>query len=206
MTVPVATQPLVSEERIALNDVGQPVRIPAIVAPLPGPVTPEESTKATRVEIPQGEQRTTSAESSSPTDKVSPTGKVKTWFKSRFSRGSKSDDEKPRDSTGKGFVGGHALTGIDSNNASTTSLDGRSASIRAIAMAGRPRTEPEDASVMPIAEADGVSPMSTDSEDDFFDEARDTMGSELSPPRHIQEPAQKKSHSPVRDSRFQEIL
>lgn len=206
-TEPVVTSPVETpEERVALNDIGQPVRVPVTVEPEARPATAEENAKATRVEIPQGEQQTTSA-GSSPTDKVSPTGKVKTWFKSRFSRGSKSDDDKPKDGVSKGFVGGHALTGVDSNNASTTSLDGRSASIRAIALAGRQRTEPEDASVVPITEADDVSPMSSsDSEDEFFDEARDTMGTDLSPPRHIQDPAQKKSHSPVRDSRFQEIL
>ncbi|KAK6077352.1 hypothetical protein SCUP234_06764 [Seiridium cupressi] len=192
----------VEEQRVALNDAGQPVRIPASAVP----VASSETAKATRVEIPSGEQQTTS-EGSSPTDKVSPTGKVKTWFKSRFSRGSKSEDDRPKDGGKKGFVGGHALTGVESNDASTSSLDGRSASMRAIAMAGRQRTDlSEDASAAAAANTDDVSPMSSDSDDEYFDEARDTMGTELSPPRHIQDPSESKSHSPVRDSRFHEII
>ncbi|KAH6648899.1 hypothetical protein BKA67DRAFT_538908 [Truncatella angustata] len=203
-TAPVPEPIYDEDERVALNDVGQPVRVPAPVVP----VTTENNSKATRVEIPQPEQVPRS-QGSSPTDKVSPTGKVKTWFKSHFSRGSKSDDEKPQDSSQKGFVGGHALTGIESNNASTTSLDGRSASMRAIAMAGRRRTDLADdtsAPTTPIGNAADVSPMSSDSDDEFFDEARDELGTELSPPRHISDPAVKKSHSPVRDSRFHENI
>lgn len=189
---------------LALNDAGQPVRIPATTAP----IHEQRNTRATYVDIP--EDRQPGSEGSSPTEKISPTGKVKTWFKSRFSRGSKSDDDKPKDSVRKGFIGGHALTGIESNNGSTTSLDGRSASIRAIAMAGRQRTDPsEDLPTIttPAASADdGVSAMSSDSEEEYFDEARDQLGTELSPPRHIHDPAQNKNHSPVRDSRFHEII
>jgi len=203
-TAPIAEPIHNDEHHIALNDVGQPVRVPALAAP----VATENNARATRVEIPQGEQGIRSQDAS-PTEKVSPTGKVKTWFKSHFSRGSRSDDEKPQDSKGKGFVGGHALTGVESNNASMTSLDGRSASMRAIAMAGRRRTDlSEDASApaTPIGNAADVSPMSSDSDDEFFEEARDELGTELSPPRHISDPAQKKSHSPVRDSRFVENI
>lgn len=194
-----ATAPLEEEEQqLALNDVGQPVRLP-------------NSSKTNRVSIPAGERQTRS-ESSSPTDKTSQGGKVKTWFKHRFSRGSfsrgsRSDDEKPSGSK-RGFIGGHALTGLDSNNASVTSLDGRSSSMRAIAMAGRRRTggsEATSAGRRSTANADDVSPMSS-SEDEDYDEAVDHMGTELSPPRHIPDPAKKKSHSPVRDSRFLENL
>ncbi|ETS80364.1 hypothetical protein PFICI_07893 [Pestalotiopsis fici W106-1] len=186
------------EEQVALNDIGQPVRLPAT----------SRTDRAARVSIPPQGDRQTKSESSSPTDKASQGAKVKTWFKSRFSRGSRSDDDRPADGARRGFIGGHALTGLDSNNASTTSLDGRSASMRAIAMAGRQRTDASEATSAghrSMANADDVSPVSS-SEDEYFDEARDHMGTELSPPRHLQDPAKKKSHSPVRDSRFHEIL
>ncbi|KAF7533903.1 hypothetical protein G7054_g6671 [Neopestalotiopsis clavispora] len=187
------------DHQVALNDIGQPVRVPAS----------SRADRANRVSIPSQGERQTKSESSSPTDKASQGAKVKTWFKSRFSRGSRSDDDKPSNGVKKGFVGGHALTGLDSNNASTTSLDGRSASMRAIAMAGRQRTDNSElatsAGHRSMANADDVSPVSS-SDDEYFDEARDRMGTELSPPRHIQDPAKKKSHSPVRDSRFHEIL
>ncbi|KAI1853500.1 hypothetical protein JX266_001484 [Neoarthrinium moseri] len=187
-----------TEERVALNDVGQPVRIPAATVS-----SDEQPASAPPIDIPAARTHARS-ESSSPTDKVSPTGKVKTWFKSRFSRGSKSEEDRPKDSVRKGFVGGHSLTGMDSNNASTVSVDNRSASVRAVAMAGRRRTDlSEDQSA---TNADQVSPMSSSSDEAYFSEAREGLSSGLSPPRPVQDPAAKKSHSPVRDSRFHEII
>jgi hypothetical protein len=192
-----------AEERVALNDVGQPVRVPKSMAP---DLSVQTSTAA-RVQIPEGQR--SRSNTTSPSGKVSPTGKVKTWFRSRFSRGSKSDeDNKPKDKAkSKGFIGGAALTGVESNNGSTASFtDNRSSSVRAVALAGRRRTDlSEGRSVTNTDEA--VSPMSSSSDEEYFrDEARDQIGTELAPPRPIEDLAVNKSHSPVRDSKFHELM
>ncbi|RYP24523.1 hypothetical protein DL765_000543 [Monosporascus sp. GIB2] len=135
--------------------------------------------------------------------------KVKSWFKSHFSRPSKSSDEDTPDN--KGFVGGAALTGTERNNNSSTSLDSRSGSIRAIAMAGRDqsrgRTPVRDGSPAPATagnEAD-VSPMSDSGDGEHFTEALEPPLPPLTPPKTIPNNATK-SESPGRGSRFREIM
>lgn len=143
-------------------------------------------------------------DSSSP--KLSPTDKVKTWFKSRFSRGPRSDDDRPNK---KSFIGGHALAGLDSNNVSTSSVDNRSASVRAVALAGRRRADlPEGYSTVQSPNPENVSPLSTSSEEEYFrDEPEMIPGpTVLRPPRPIQDSVTKKSQSPSRDSRFLEMM
>ncbi|KAI1335185.1 hypothetical protein F5Y15DRAFT_420034 [Xylariaceae sp. FL0016] len=179
---------------IALNSMGQPVTIPATV----------EKIKTTDLDMPEEQSRSS--------DERSPPGvRVKTWFKSKFSRGPKSPDEdKPkRKSIRKSFVGGAALTGMEGNQ-SLTSLDNRSASVRAVAMAGRNsgarRAISEDRSSR-RGDPEAVSPMSSESEEEYFrDEARDQLGKPLTPPRAIRDFSSAKSQSPVRDSRFHEII
>jgi hypothetical protein len=185
------------EERVELNNAGQPVRVPAREATTAG--------RLTRVEIPESSQ-VTRTESLSP--KLSPTDKVKTWFKSRFSRGSKSDEDRPRDGSKRGFIGGHALTGLDSNNVSTSSVDNRSASVRAVALAGRRRTDlSESYSVAQSPNPENVSPLSSSSDDEYFRDMTELpVQTGLRPPRPIQDSAAKKSQSPSRDSRFLEMM
>jgi hypothetical protein len=182
------------ETAVTTNDVGQPVRVPIITSPA---TAQDETTRPAETEV--AEEKT----KASPT---SPTGKVKTWFRSRFSRGSKSDDDKFRNKKGgRGFIGGVALTGSEGANESTTSVDNRSASMRAIAMAGRQTSGisvPSTAARSPDAEA--VSPMNSSSDDEYFrDEA---PGAGLSPPKPIKSLVERKSASPVRDSKFHEIM
>ncbi|RYP77077.1 hypothetical protein DL771_001367 [Monosporascus sp. 5C6A] len=136
-------------------------------------------------------------------------GKMKSWFKSHFSKPSKSPDEENPDN--EGFVGGAALTGMERNNNSSTSLDNRSGSIRAIAMAGRDqsrgRTSVRDGSPAPATagnEAD-VSPMSGSGDDEDFAEAPESPFSPLTSPRTIPN-ISAKSESPGRDSRFREMM
>ncbi|ORY71997.1 uncharacterized protein BCR38DRAFT_405014 [Pseudomassariella vexata] len=198
---------------VALNDIGQPVKV--LTSPAPATGTGDQGRINIDVPDEHKQKRRTRSGSSSP---KSPTGKVKTWFKSRFSRGSKSDDDKPKskdkDNSQRGFIGGAALTGMTSNNDSSSSVDNRSASVRAVAMAGRRRTDLSDDlsrsqfRSQSAIDPNEVSPMSSSSsEDDFFgDEARDRVGVGLSPPKPIQDPAERKSLSPVRDSRFHEII
>jgi hypothetical protein len=158
-------------------------------------------------------------------DGSSPT-KVKNWFKSHFSRGSrsenKSDDDRSKGKGRQGFIGGASLTQMPDHNDSSTnvSVDNHSASVRAVAMAGRPQTAGplartqsalSNASYHSASQeliADDVSSLSSSSADERFrDEPRKSVDVELSPPRPIADPASgRKSVSPGRDSRFREIM
>ncbi|KAK6952264.1 hypothetical protein Daesc_006799 [Daldinia eschscholtzii] len=177
---------------VVMNTAGQPVSVP----PPPEP------------EYADAEDGVVDQESGSPGEGQSKGG-VKTWFKNRFSRGAKHADEKGK-AVERGFIGGAALTGIESS----ASMDNRSASVRAVAVAGRGRTGgPED-------EATGaVSPMSSSSDDDDDDgdgsggsggneysreEARDRPRTALTPPRPFRSSVA--SQSPSRDSKFVEMV
>jgi hypothetical protein len=173
---------------VTMNSSGQPVSIPRSGT--------QEAQPKTKIE--ESEERTKSAR-----DK-SPPSKVKTWFKSRFSRGPKSPDgERGREGPSRrGFIGGASLTGIQGNE-SSASLDNRSTSVRAVALAGRNsgsyQSQPND-------DPEAVSPVSSESSDEHFrDEVRD-QPTPLTPPRPIGGLSLAQSHSPTRDSRFHEII
>ncbi|KAK1989427.1 hypothetical protein LZ30DRAFT_744442 [Colletotrichum cereale] len=134
----------------------------------------------------------------SPSESGSPTNKMKEWLKSRFSRprGRSSAGENADE---RGFVGGVALTRIA--NESATSLDVRSASMREVAIAGKPG----DGGGRTRGSRD-VSPVSSDSGSERFVEARDDLEGPVSPPLPIRDTGLHKSVSPTRDSRFREII
>ncbi|KAH8664298.1 hypothetical protein BX600DRAFT_297499 [Xylariales sp. PMI_506] len=198
-----SAEEVMGDDRVELNDVGQPVRIPTSSQPAP---QDEESnmTRDEAIDVQFTSHHQSKSEGASPTDKVSPTGRVKTWFKSRFRNSSKSEDDRPK----RSFLGGHALTGLDSNNASSISVDNGSGSVRAVAMAGRQRTDlSEDLSSSQPPRLDDISPMSSSSDDEYFrDEAQVQTRAQLKAPAPLRDPAAKKSHSPLRDSRFHEII
>ncbi|KAI0471999.1 hypothetical protein GGR56DRAFT_656420 [Xylariaceae sp. FL0804] len=186
-----------SANRLTWNSMGQPVRLPQGET-LAGSIKSAEGEPPEEQSVMPGER--------------SPPGKVRTWFKSRFSRGAKSPDEHKAGgrSARRSFVGGAALTGTDRNE-SSTSLDGRSASVRAVAMAGRNHRRAVSENRPPRGGDPAlVSPLSSESEDEFFrDEGRSQSQIEdpLEPPRPIRDYSpSKKSRSPVRDSRFHEII
>ncbi|KAK2028498.1 hypothetical protein LX32DRAFT_653068 [Colletotrichum zoysiae] len=142
----------------------------------------------------------------SPSESGSPTNKMKEWLKSRFSRprGRSSAGENADE---RGFIGGVALTRLA--NESATSLDARSASMREVAIAGKPEAE----ALMSPADGGGrirgsrdVSPVSSDSGSERFVEARDDIHGPVSPPVPIRDTNIHKSSSPTRDSRFREII
>ncbi|KAI0866203.1 hypothetical protein F4860DRAFT_212969 [Xylaria cubensis] len=111
----------------------------------------------------------------------SPSGRIKTWLKSRFSRGPKSPTEEQNKGkeTGKGFIGGVALTG-NRGHISSNSLG---------------------------ADPRAVSPINTDSEDDFSGDEVGTQGKVmLTPPRPVTGSSSARVQSPARDSRFHEII
>ncbi|KAF4999780.1 hypothetical protein FGRMN_2249 [Fusarium graminum] len=131
-------------------------------------------------------------------DAASPTSKVKGWIRNRFSRG-KSLGEKDRENQGEkrgSFVGGAALREPGTNQ-SSTSLDNRATSMRDVALAGRgTNTESNDREPDAVHDSRGVSPVSS-LEDD---------ADRIAPPPAITDPAERKSHSPSRDSRFREMI
>ncbi|XDG02047.1 hypothetical protein ABKA04_001662 [Annulohypoxylon sp. FPYF3050] len=173
---------------VMLNTVGQPVSVPA---PEVGEV-PDDSSEDEAIE----------RESTSPTERLS-RGGVKTWLKNRFSRGRKlSEEDKSKDkSTTRGFIGGIALTGMDRS----ASVDNRSASERAVAMAGKEREPRRIPTASYPIENDGVSSIS--SEDECFrDEAREAPRIALTPPRPIKDSSSSLNQSPNRNSKFMEMV
>ncbi|KAI1188280.1 hypothetical protein F5B17DRAFT_396241 [Nemania serpens] len=177
------------EDMIVMNSSGQPVR----VSGLDSEGTRTGTRPETRPEGPQEGPR-------------SPQSKVKTWLKSRFSRGPKSPtEEQHKDKASqKGFVGGASLAENQGNH-SATSLESRnSASVREVAMAGK-----NSASHSSRLEGDllPASPLSEESDYEFFrDEVADQPITKLTPPRPIRSSSPVQSQSPARDSRFLEII
>ncbi|KAM0251003.1 hypothetical protein ACHAP5_001883 [Fusarium lateritium] len=160
-----------------------------------------ESTEASAPAAIDTETSSTERGRRKPSDAASPTSKVKGWIKNRFSRG-KSLGEKDRESQGEkrgSFVGGAALREPDTNQ-SATSLDNRATSMRDVALAGRgTNTESSDRERDAAHDSRGVSPVSSLEEDDDQVPA-------IAPPPAIADPAERKSHSPSRDSRFREMI
>ncbi|KAI0885261.1 uncharacterized protein GGS22DRAFT_141425 [Annulohypoxylon maeteangense] len=182
-------EPEVEMGTVTLNTAGQPVAVPA----------PEVD----EAPIEGSEDEAIDRESTSPAEKLS-RGGVKSWLKNRFSRGRKSSDEdKSKDkSTARGFIGGVALTGVGRS----VSMDNRSASERAVAMAGKER-EPRQrrATTNYSIQHDGMSSSSSENEC-FRDEAREVPRIALTPPRPIQDSSSSTNHSPNRNSKFMEMV
>ncbi|KAI1754392.1 hypothetical protein F4782DRAFT_28392 [Xylaria castorea] len=111
----------------------------------------------------------------------SPSGRIKTWLKSRFSRGPRSPTEEQNKGkeTEKGFIGGVALTG-NRGHKSSVSLG---------------------------ADPGAISPINTDDEDEF---SGDEVGAQrkviLTPPKPVIGSSSARVQSPARDSRFHEII
>ncbi|KAI0129304.1 hypothetical protein F4776DRAFT_164752 [Hypoxylon sp. NC0597] len=178
---------------VTLNTPGQPVIVP--------------SPKLEHVPTEDPEDEVLNREPSSHSEGT-PKGGVRTWLKNRFSRGTKTPDDKGK-SVERGFIGGAALTGMDRS----TSMDNRSASVRAVAMAGRDPNV-RQASGSYSVENEPMSSSSDDDDDDGNDDngrylredARDQPKTPLTPPRPVKDPSVTASHSPNRDSRFVEMV
>ncbi|KXJ93149.1 hypothetical protein Micbo1qcDRAFT_161091 [Microdochium bolleyi] len=162
---------------ITLNSSGQPVSVP--------------NSQTREATTPEGDQSPESPKSGS-----EKRGRVRSWIKSRFAK----NDSKSADRNSKGFVGGAALTGMEGNE-STVSLDNRSASMHAVAMAGRSQTDHniED-------DDEPVSPLSSSSEEEVFRDAPSEPLTGLTPPRPLREERTSLSHSPDRASKFRENI
>ncbi|KAM0286026.1 hypothetical protein ACHAQH_001216 [Verticillium albo-atrum] len=139
-----------------------------------------------------------SNEARGPKEAGSPTHKVKSWLKSRFSRPRGKSSSGAEDQS-KGFVGGAALhRGL---NDSTTSLDNRANSMRDVALAGKGRGRSETTNTR---DSEPVSVVS--SEDEGFKDARADLERTITPPIRIRDPNEEANGSPTRDSRFREVL
>ncbi|KAI0600520.1 hypothetical protein F4775DRAFT_546278 [Biscogniauxia sp. FL1348] len=185
---------------VAMNSSGQPVRVPL---PQIHVASLEEAGGDPQGNCPK-----------SPNER-SPTGRVRNWLKSRFSRGSKSpvDEGLKGNSSRKSFIGGAALAGMLGNSRST-SLDDRS--MQSVAMAGRiqnnvvRRAISDDQTLSHQRELGSA--LSSESEDEYFrDEARDRqLETPLTPPRQTRtftpSTVTSQGRSPPRDSRFHEII
>jgi hypothetical protein len=134
-------------------------------------------TKA-RLEYPVGVTETTTEETGIALSSPKGSSKVKTWFKSRFRSSSKTQrDLEANDTEKSGFVSGVALTGAGAGENGAIPEEGKSNSIREVAMVGRSSTRETDdmygadeKAVSPINEpADkvaGQSPQISDIEED----------------------------------------
>ncbi|KAI0379933.1 hypothetical protein F5Y04DRAFT_258730 [Hypomontagnella monticulosa] len=180
-------EPDAAQGTVVMNSAGQPVSVPI----------PERDVTVTEDVEDDGVIR----DPGSPGEGTS-RGGMRTWLRNRFSRGPKSPDEKDK-SAGKGFVGGAALTGIDRS----ASMDNRSASVRAVAMAGRDPGVRHTTGEDDTPGNEPVSAMSSSSEDEYFrDEGRDQPRTVLTPPRPIKDYSSSLGHSPSRDSKFVEMV
>lgn len=99
----------------------------------------------------------------------------------------------------KSFVGGAALR--DSGpGGSTTSLENRSSSVRDVALAGRSGDEAaENHPQTPTGDSRGVSPVSAGS-------GRSSEIESFETPRAIMDQPPRQGNSPIRDSRFKEMM
>ncbi|OTB05821.1 hypothetical protein M426DRAFT_319500 [Hypoxylon sp. CI-4A] len=186
-------EPEAGVDTVVLNTAGQPVSVPQ-------PEIARVPTGNTEYEVFVNREPTSSS------SEGQTKGGVKTWFRNRFSRNSKlADEEKSKGkAVERGFVGGAALTGTDR----AASMDNRSASVRAVALAGRDPNTRQSASDYYSLENEGAAAgsrsISSSDDDEFYrDDGRDQPRTALTPPRHF---SSGPSHSPNRDSRFVEMV
>ncbi|TGJ86170.1 hypothetical protein E0Z10_g2584 [Xylaria hypoxylon] len=147
------------------------------------------------VTSPLGAQETRRATSSEDSEEgLKSPRRIKTWFKSRFSRGLRSptDEQSQGKANQKGFIGGASLMG-NQDNKSSASLDDRGASIREVTVAGR---------------SSGLHQTRLEESEDELPQAEvgDPPRRTLTPPRLIRDASPAQSRSPARDSRFHEII
>ncbi|KAI5862811.1 hypothetical protein GGS23DRAFT_597124 [Durotheca rogersii] len=186
-------QPEAMGGTIALNTGGQPISIP--------PPDPDATTDATGA----AEARSSDRQPGLPGENSS-RGGVKSWFKNRFSRGSKAweeeEEEGSNDNPPRSFIGGAALTGMERPDSVTSS------SVRAVAMAGRRQTAGRSI----LGEERSLSGETTSSSSDGREphgeaSSRDLPRTALTLPRPTKDPSSAAmSGSPGRDSRFHEMV
>ncbi|EHK27469.1 uncharacterized protein TRIVIDRAFT_114030, partial [Trichoderma virens Gv29-8] len=137
-----------------------------------------------------------SSQKKSPEGATSPTARVKGWIKNRFSRGKSVSEPGEKK---KSFVGGAALR--DSGpGGSTGSLGNRSSSMRDVTLAGRDGEEVTENHPQPLnRDSRGVSPVSSGS-------GRSSELESFETPMAIMDQPPRQGNSPMRDSRFREMM
>lgn len=159
-------------------------------------------------------------EGSSPS---SPKGGVKGWLKTKFRRSKDAKNPEVKDKEEKSFTGGAALTGASTNNTDAGNTSVKDSSIKDVALAGKTsndhnnaieqgsapnedrlgRTKRRASSVSSLSTTPGNELAHESSKDDEFEEARDNFDDALAPPPTF---TATKSASPVRDSKFKEVM
>jgi len=137
--------------------------------------------------------------------------KMRNWIKAKLRRSSRGANSKPVVSptnTGeaakdKGFVGGAAYTGASANN-STTSLPTQE-SVRSVALAGTGVGVDEGGMPTGVNGKGKERAVSISSSEGEYEEARDRFDEDLAPPRTFEEDV-KKSSSPIRETKFHEVI
>ncbi|KAH6606333.1 hypothetical protein Trco_005486 [Trichoderma cornu-damae] len=153
-----------------------------------GTTSPTQGTAADKAESSQGK----SSEGT-----TSPTARVKGWIRNRFSRGKSMSEAGEKK---KSFVGGAALR--DSGpGGSTGSLENRPSSVRDVTLAGRSGEETAGNRAETPLDRDsrGVSPVSTGS-------GRSSEFESFETPRAMMDQTPRQGNSPMRDSRFKEMM
>ncbi|KAL7954200.1 hypothetical protein V8C34DRAFT_294946 [Trichoderma compactum] len=137
-----------------------------------------------------------SPQKKSPEGATSPTARVRGWIKNRFSRGKSVSEPGEKK---KSFVGGAALR--DSGpGGSTGSLGNRSSSMRDVTLAGRGGEEAAESNPQPVnRDSRGVSPVSSGS-------GRSSEFESFETPRVFMDQPPRQGNSPMRDSRFKEMM
>ncbi|UKZ83622.1 hypothetical protein TrVFT333_011431 [Trichoderma virens FT-333] len=161
----------------------------------------EKTAKAEQKKLAKEEKRAAvdnvdSSQKKSPEGATSPTARVKGWIKNRFSRGKSVSEPGEKK---KSFVGGAALR--DSGpGGSTGSLGNRSSSMRDVTLAGRDGEEVTENHPQPLnRDSRGVSPVSSGS-------GRSSELESFETPMAIMDQPPRQGNSPMRDSRFREMM
>lgn len=153
---------------------------------------------------------------------MSPTkGGVKGWLKTKFRRSKDIKSPESKDAEEKSFTGGAALTAANTNSGGTGSSSIKESSMKDVALAGMADKDTAVDDIAPAGEdsrlgrskrrASSVSSLSVpgqdiapaSSQDDEFEEARDNFDDALAPPPTF---TATKTASPVRDSKFKEVI
>ncbi|TAQ85874.1 hypothetical protein B7494_g5825 [Chlorociboria aeruginascens] len=201
---PDGTEPAFSTDAVAQPEsptLAERREVTTVPTPVRTSMEDSASTRKTGIAAPASPKESTPVSPSSPQDG----SKVKKWLKTRFSRRMSKVPKSPEKDAGsdRGFVGGAALTGASANS-SSGSL-GPAVQSRAEEPEGveEPVEEPAESSARPMSGVSSVSAVSNSEVfDEEFQEARDGFDEDLVQPTF---PVQKSS-SPVRDSKFHEVM
>lgn len=181
-----------------------PTSPPTSTTALPSGRTREDSSTQNNTQLSGGLRRTSgnSEDGGSKEQTFSP-GKMKSWIRAKLTRQKPATKDRDDSELGRGFMGGHTFRSPEISRQGTAS----SSSVRDVALAGRtPSPRPESGAQTPIQSQheEGGGPLqASPATDDTFEDAMERVSPPRTPPRIV---AAGKSGSPMRDSRFVEMM